>query len=281
VRSSRVAMRAARGAGFAVLSVYLLFPLYWMVVSSLKSPGHVFEAPGTVSYLPSPPTLQSYVQVLRAGAFVLALRNSVIVAAGTLLFALGLGSVAAYAIARLHARGGRWMLGLVLATSMFPQIAVLGGMFAWLRTLQLYDTHAGLIVSYLTLTLPFTIWVMTSFMRALPADLEDAAALDGAGPVRTYWNVILPLSAPGLVSTGLLAFIAAWNEFLFALTFTTGPETRTVPVAIALFQGSTPHEIPWPEILAASVVVTLPLLVLVLILQRRLVEGLTAGAVKG
>lgn len=252
-----------------------------MIVSSLKSPGRVFEAPGTASYLPAPVTLESYAQVLRAGDFLRALRNSVVVAGGTLAAALGLGSIAAYALARLRVPGGRWILHLVLATSMFPQIAVLGGMFAWLRTLGLYDTHAGLILSYLTLTLPFTIWVMTSFMRSLPKDLEDAASLDGAGPVRTYWSIVLPLSAPGLVSTGLLAFIAAWNEFLFALTFTTGARTRTVPVAIALFQGATPHEIPWPEILAASVVVTLPLLVVVLVFQRRLVEGLTAGALKG
>ena len=281
MRARRLLGRAARGAGLLAAAAYLVFPLYWMVVSSLKAPSRIFQAPGTATYVPDPPTLESYAQVLRAGDFLLALRNSIVVAGGTLAVALALGSLAAFALGRLRARGSRWILGLVLATSMFPQIAVLGGMFAWLRTLRLYDTHAGLIVSYLTLTLPFTIWVMTSFMKALPRDLEDAAAMDGAGPLRTYWSVMMPLAAPGLVSTGLLAFIAAWNEFLFALTFTTGARTRTVPVAIALFQGATPHEIPWPEILAASVIVTLPLIVLVVIFQRRLVEGLTAGALKG
>jgi trehalose/maltose transport system permease protein len=267
--------------GMALLAGVLLFPLYWMAVTSLKSPDRVFEVPGQVSYLPLPPTLDSYARVLSTSSFLLALRNSVIVAGCTLLMALGLGSLAAYALARLPVRGGRIVMGMVLATSMFPHVSILGGMFAWLRTLGLYDSHAGLVLSYLTFTLPFSIWVMTSFFRALPRDLEDAAALDGAGPLRTYWTVMLPLAAPGLVSTGLLGFIAAWNEFLFALTFTTGSATRTVPVAIALFRGASPHELPWTEILAASAVVTLPLLVLVLAYQRRLVEGLTAGALKG
>ncbi|MFQ5601440.1 MAG: carbohydrate ABC transporter permease [Candidatus Krumholzibacteriia bacterium] len=268
-------------AGLALLACALLFPLFWMTVTSLKSAGRVFEVPGRVTYLPLPPTLESYARVLHTSSFLLALRNSALVAGGTLLVALGFGSLAAYALSRLRVRGGRILMGLMLSMSMFPHVAILGGMFAWLRTLGLYDTHAGLVLSYLTFTLPFTVWVMTSFFRLLPGDLEDAAALDGAGPLRTFWTVMLPLAAPGLVSTGLLGFIAAWNEFLFALTFTTGEATRTVPVAIALFRGASQHEIPWTEILAASVVVTLPLLVLVLTFQRRLVEGLTAGALKG
>ncbi|UCE04252.1 MAG: carbohydrate ABC transporter permease [Candidatus Latescibacterota bacterium] len=252
-----------------------------MIAISLQSPDRVFETPGRVDYVPWPPDVHSYARVLGTTSFLLALRNSCIVAGGTLTLALALGSMAAYALARLGVRGRRVMLALLLAMSMFPQIAILGGLFAWLRTLGLFDTHAGLILSYQTVVLPFTVWVMHTFFKLLPPDLEDAAALDGAGPLRTFWSVVLPLAAPGLVSTGLLGFIAAWNEFLFALTFTTGETTRTVPVAIALFRGASPHEIPWTEILAASVVVSVPLLGLVLFFQRRLVEGLTAGAIKG
>jgi trehalose/maltose transport system permease protein len=173
------------------------------------------------------------------------------------------------------------MLFGILSVSMFPQIAVLSGMFELVRLLGLYNTLTGLILSYLVLTLPFTAWVLTAFMRELPRELEEAAIVDGASPWRILTRVFLPVMGPALAATGLLAFIVAWNEFLFALTFTLSTEKRTVPVAIALITGASAYELPWGRIMAASVIVTVPLIVLVLVLQRRIVSGLTAGAVKG
>jgi trehalose/maltose transport system permease protein len=163
---------------------------------------------------------------------------------------------------------------------MFPQIAVLSGMFELIRTLGLYNNLLSLSLSYLIFTLPFTVWVLTTFMRELPKELEEAAIIDGAGPLTIMLRIFLPLMGPALAATGLLAFIAAWNEFLFALTFTLTSDMRTVPVAIALISGASSHELPWGNIMAASVIVTVPLIVLVLIFQRRIVSGLTAGAVK-
>jgi trehalose/maltose transport system permease protein len=165
--------------------------------------------------------------------------------------------------------------------TMFPQIAVLGGLFMLLRQAGLFNTHLGLILSYLLFTLPFTVWVLVGYFKGLPRELEEAAYVDGATPLQTLVRIMLPLTGPGLVTTGLLAFIAAWNEYLFALTFTVGDKVKTVPPAIASFGGATPFEIPWGSIMAASVVVTVPLVVLVLIFQQRIVAGLTAGAVKG
>jgi trehalose/maltose transport system permease protein len=169
----------------------------------------------------------------------------------------------------------------ILGVSMFPQISVLGGMFLLIRTLGLSNSWWGLILSYMIFTLPFTIWILTSFVREIPGELEEAALMDGAGVLRTLRSVLLPVMAPGLVTAGLLAFIQAWNEFLFALTFTVDNTSRTVPVAIALFSGASTHELPWAQIMAASVIVTIPLLVLVLVFQNRIISGLTAGAVKG
>jgi trehalose/maltose transport system permease protein len=169
----------------------------------------------------------------------------------------------------------------ILAVSMFPQVAVLSGMFELIRSLGLYNTLPGLILANLMLTLPFTIWVLTTFMRELPKEIEEAAYVDGATPWIVVRRVFLPLMAPAAVTTGLLAFIVSWNEFLFALTFTLTNERRTVPPAIALMTGSTAYELPWGTIMAASVIVTVPIIILVLVFQRKIVAGLTAGAVKG
>ena len=191
------------------------------------------------------------------------------------------GRAHAGALGRVQFAGRRLLLFTILGVSMFPQIAVLSGMFELVRALGLYNTLGALILSYLIFTLPFTVWVLTTFMRELPKEIEEAAIVDGAKPFTIVTRVFLPLMGPALATTGLLAFIAAWNEFLFALTFTLSTEMRTVPVAIALISGASAHELPWGNIMAASVVVTVPLLVLVLIFQRRIVSGLTAGAVKG
>jgi trehalose/maltose transport system permease protein len=178
-------------------------------------------------------------------------------------------------------RGRGLLLLTILAVSMFPQVAVLSGMFELVRSLGLYNNLLSLVLSYMIMTLPFTVWVLTTFMRDLPKELEESAIIDGATPWIIITRIFMPLMWPALVTTGLLAFIAAWNEFLFALTFTLTNEQRTVPVAIALISGASSYELPWANIMAASVIVTIPLVILVLIFQRRIVSGLTAGAVKG
>ena len=177
--------------------------------------------------------------------------------------------------------GKSTLLLAILAVSMFPQVAVLSGMFELMQALGLYNRSIGLVLPYTVFTLPFTVWMLTTFMRGLPKELEEAAIMDGCGPLRIIFQVFMPLLAPALVSTGLLAFIGAWNEFLFALTFMTDDFQRTVPVGISMISGATAYEIPWGSIMAASVIVTVPLVVLVLVFQQKIVSGLTAGAVKG
>jgi trehalose/maltose transport system permease protein len=225
--------------------------------------------------------LENYAAVFRDQPFARTIVNSLVVAALATTVSLLLAASAAYALSRIRFRGRAAVLLAILSVSMFPQIAVLSGMFELVRALGLYNSLAGLVLSYLILTLPFTTWVLTAFMRELPVELEEAAIVDGASPARILVGIFLPLMAPALAATGLLAFILAWNEFLFALTFTLSPEQRTVPVAIALISGASAYELPWGQVMAASVIVTLPLIALVLLLQRRIVAGLTAGAVKG
>ena len=194
---------------------------------------------------------------------------------------LFLGVTGAYALGRIAFRGRGMLLVTILAVSMFPQVAVLSGMFELIKLAGLYNHLPGLVLANMILTLPFTVWVLTTFMKELPKEIEEAAIVDGATPFLIIRRVFLPLLWPALVTTGLLAFIASWNEFLFALTFTLSNEQRTVPVAIALISGATKYDLPWGNIMAASVTVTLPLIALVLVFQRKIVAGLTAGAVKG
>jgi trehalose/maltose transport system permease protein len=271
--------RALYVAGLVVVLVYTLFPFYWAVNGSLQPSARLFAIPA--DYLPWPPTLDSYRDVLENAVFLKSLRNSVIVAASVTLLALICGSLAAYALGRLRMRGGRVALGMILAMTMFPQIAVLGAVHSIITWLGLYNTLAGLVLSYMLFTLPLTVWVLAGFFRALPRELEESAYVDGAGPLQTFWYVMLPLAAPGMAATGLLAFIAAWNEYLFALSLTITDDARTVPVVIANLSGATLHETPWGAIMAGCVIVTVPLVILVMVFQRRIVEGLTAGAVKG
>jgi trehalose/maltose transport system permease protein len=207
--------------------------------------------------------------------------NSAIVAAVTTAICLLIGSLAACALARYRMRGRGVLLALILAMTMFPQISVVGAVYTVISNLGLHNRLGGLILSYLLFTLPFTVWVLTNFFRSLPRELEESAYVDGAGPWQAYWRILLPLAAPGMATTGLLAFIASWNEYLFALSLTVTDAAWTVPVAIANFSGLSLHETPWGPIMAASVLVTLPLVLLVLIFQQRIVEGMTAGAVKG
>jgi trehalose/maltose transport system permease protein len=257
---------------------YTVFPFVWAVISSIKPNAELFKTP--VIYWPSQLNWTFYQYVLDNGDFLRALRNSVIVSFSTVAISLVLGSLCAYAIGRLKFRGRIPVMYLILSMTMFPQIAILGSLFQMISAAGLFDRLPALIIAYLTFTLPFTVWVLANFFKAMPGELEEAALVDGATPFQAFVRILLPLAAPGLVTTGLLAFIAAWNEYLYALTFTQ-TRARTVQPAIASFTGNTQFELPWGNILAASVLVTLPLVVLVLIFQRKILAGLTAGAVKG
>jgi trehalose/maltose transport system permease protein len=273
------ALLARAGFWLLVLAIaaYALFPFYYAVVTSLRSGSALF----TVAWLPEDFDISNYVAVFERQPFGRNILNSILVAAGVVTISLGLAATAAYAFGRVAFRGRGLLLLTILAVSMFPQVAVLSGMFELIRLLGLYNSLPGLILANLMLTLPFTVWVLTVFMRELPRELEESALIDGATHFDILWRVFLPLMAPAAVTTGLLAFVVAWNEFLFALTFTLTDENRTVPVAIALMSGATAFELPWGMIMAASVIVTVPVVILVLVFQRRIAAGLTAGAVKG
>jgi len=260
-----------------VVAAFLLFPFYYAVVSSLREGTALFDP----SLWPSDPTLANYRAVMTEQPFARNILNSLIVAVSVVVLSLGLAVFASYAFGRARFAGRRLLLYTILGVSMFPQVAVLSGLFEIVRLFGLYNSLLSLIFSYMIFTLPFTVWVLTSFMRDLPVEIEEAAIMDGASSWTIVTRVFLPLLAPALVTTGLLAFIAAWNEFLFALSFTLTNDQRTVPVAIALLTGASQYELPWGNIMAASVIVTLPLIALVLVFQRKLVAGLTAGAVKG
>lgn len=270
----------------AIIALYLLFPFYWAINSSLKSENQLSMTPAT--FVPrSPatqefaPTFQNYLAVFENQNFRRGLVNSTIVAVTTTVLALVVGAFAAFALGKLRFRGKTPSLYLILSMTMFPQVAVLTGLYAVIRALSI-PAIPSMILSYMLFTLPFTAWVLTSFFQGLPSELMQSAQVDGATPFQTFYKILLPLTLPALVTTGLLAFINAWNEYLFALTFTTiQTNARTVPVIIALFTGQISRQEPFGEIMAAAVLVTIPLLVLVLIFQNKIVEGLTAGAVKG
>ena len=269
----------------AVILVYTLFPFYWAIVSSLSPDADLFNTPAR--YWPAKIDWSHYQYVLQNNDFMKALLNSAIVSVSTVVISLALGAFAAYALGRFQFRGRTIALYLILSMTMFPAVAILGSLFLMVRgdwflhTPNLYNTKTALVVTYLTFTLPFTVWVLTNFFKAMPGELEEAALVDGASPFRVFWQILLPLALPGLVTTGLLAFIAAWNEFLYALTFTNDNSARTVQVAIANFSGRTQYELPYGNKMAAAVLVTLPLIALVLIFQRKILAGLTSGAVKG
>jgi trehalose/maltose transport system permease protein len=260
-----------------VIVVFAVFPFYYAIVTSFTTGTELFK----VNYWPKSFSLANYETVLGGRNFIRSIGNSIFIATTTVVFALFLAVTASYALARVRFRGRGLLLMMILAVSMFPQIAVLAGLFELVRFLGIFNTPWAMIMSYVIFTLPFTVWVLTTFMRDLPVEIEEAAIVDGATPWIIISKVFLPLLWPALVTTGLLAFIGAWNEFLFALTFTSSETTRTVPVAIGLLSGATQQEIPWGPIMAASVIVTVPLIILVLIFQRKIVAGLTAGGVKG
>lgn len=269
----------ARAGYWTAASVFIfvsVFPLLYAVSSSLKQGTGLFSP----ALWPSAPTLANYTSVFADQPFGANLLNSLLVASSVVIVSLALSLMAAWALGRVRFRGRGTLLLLILSMSMFPQVAVLSGMFELVRYFGLYDTLGALVLADLMLTLPFTVWVLVTFMRQLPHELEEAAMMDGIGVFTLIFRVFMPLLWPAVAATGLLAFIAAWNEFLFALTFTLSNEVRTVPVAIALISTSSGFELPWGKIMAASVVVTLPLVALVVYFQRLIVSGLSSGAVK-
>jgi ABC-type glycerol-3-phosphate transport system permease component len=247
----------------------ILLPLYWAAIASFTPESRLFAQPGLV---PDVFVLDHYRALFGGRDFWTPVRNSLVVAGATTAFCVALGAICAYALARLRFPGKAPILALVLAVSMFPQISIVSPLYLVLRELRLLNTYPGLILPYLTFAMPLTIWLLVGFFRQLPRDLEEAGLMDGAGRLRTLWEIILPLSWPG-------TFLYSWNEFLFALSFTLGPERHTVPVAITLFRGQ--YQVPWGEILAAAMVATVPVALLALAAQRRIIAGLTAGAVKG
>lgn len=254
-----------------------VFPLLYAVSTSLKQGIALFSPALWVDN----PTLANYANLFRQQSFGRNLLNSALVSAGVVALSLALSMLAAWSLGRVQFRGRGVLMLTILAASMFPQVAVLSGMYELVRWLGLYDTLGALLIADLVITLPFTVWVLVTFMSQLPKEVEEAAMMDGLGLFTLIFRIFMPLLWPAMVATGLLAFIAAWNEFLFALTFTISPEQRTVPVAIALVSGNSSYEVPWGSLMAASVIVTLPLVCMVVYFQRHIVAGLTAGSVKG
>ncbi|EJM99610.1 carbohydrate ABC transporter permease [Phyllobacterium sp. YR531] len=275
-RKLRFLKRAGLYFGVLMVLAYMLFPYYWAIISSTKTPENLYS----FSLLPSL-NFGNYISLFHNPIFIGAILNSAFVAFSSSLISLVVSILAAYALGRMNFRLSRMVLICVLMISVFPQVVVLSGMFEVIGWLGLYNRPTALVFSYLLLVLPFTTWVLTSFIRDLPQELEEAALIDGCSRFRILTHVLLPLMGPAIASTGLLAFILSWNEFLFALTFILTDENRTVPVAMGLLTGSSRYEYPFGQVMAASVTVTLPLLILVLIFQRKIVSGLTAGAVKG
>lgn len=267
-------LRALAVAVAAALVLAMLFPIAWMVVASLQGEADLFGSTATRTL-----SLEHYRALFDERGFLVPVRNSLVVAALTTAVTMPVAVLCAYALARLRFPGRGALLALVLSVAMFPQISIVPPLYLMLRALRLLDTFPGLVLPYVTFAAPLAIWLLSGFFRQLPPDLEEAAMIDGASRVRALRDVVVPVAAPGLASGAILTFLYAWNEFLFALSFTSGPERQTVPVAIALFRGR--YQVPWGQVLAATVVATIPVALLVLAFQRRIVAGLTAGASKG
>jgi len=264
-------------AGSLLAVCYALTPIAWIVSLSLKHPGDLSDN----RFWPQRITFEHYRAIFADAQFPAALWNSLGIALISTLLAVIIAMFAAYAVVRIKFSGRRLFLALALAIAMFPPVSIIGPLFNMWRLVGLYDTWPGLILPYITLTLPLAIWTLAAFFREIPWDLDKAARVDGATAFQSFSKVIVPLVAPGVFSAAILVFIFAWNDFLFALSLTSTNDARTVPAAIAFFTGSSRFEQPTGSIAAAAVVVTIPLIVVVLVFQRRIVAGLTAGAVKG
>lgn len=263
-----------------IIVVFCIAPLLWVFDEALKPAGDISASPPTL--LPSSITFDSFGNAFKDHpSFAGNIKNSVIIATSSTIISLVFGASAAYAIARLKFRGRGLLLSGVLAVTMFPPIAILGPLYVFFYNRGWIDTYQALIIPNVVFTLPLTIWILNTFFRELPRELEESAKVDGSGIISTFFIVILPLAAPGVFTAAILAFINAWNEFLFGVSFTTNDNVRPVTVGLTNFAGGASFIVPWGEIAAGAIVVTVPLIILVLILQRRIVAGLTAGAVKG
>jgi multiple sugar transport system permease protein len=265
----------------ALVLIFALIPVVWIISLSFKTPETVADG----RFLPAHWTLDNYKVLFEGGIsdspFLKPLINSIVIAVISTVIAIVLAAFAAYAIARLDFPGKGLILGGALAIAIFPTISIVGPLFNIWRSIGLFDTYPGLIIPYLTFALPLSIYILVAFFREIPWDLEDAAAVDGATPLQSFRKVILPLAAPGTFTAAILVFIFCWNEFLFAITLTSSNNARTVPAALAFFTGESQFTAPTGNIAAAGVVVTVPIILFVLLFQRRIVAGLTAGAVKG
>ena len=267
------------GVQAIIIVIWCLLPFYWMIVTSFRPVDHTFDT----NLLPIPFTWDNYATAFSTelGNHLLrAIGNSLIVGLTTVIVSLIFGVTAAYALARLEFRGKSMLAGIILGASMFPAVALLSPLFQLFTNIGWTGTYQVLIIPSISFALPLTVYTLTSFLREMPWDLEEAARIDGCTRLRAFWQVILPLAAPAVFTTAILAFIASWNEYLIASVLSTDA-TQMVTVAIAGFTGSQPHQEPYTAVMAAGTIVTLPLVVLVLILQRKIVAGLTAGGVKG
>jgi multiple sugar transport system permease protein len=262
-----------------VIVIYSFFPLAWMISLAFKPPSDIVS--GTPTFLPSAWSFDNFATVFSQSLFTSALLNSIGVALLATALSVVVAMFAAYAIARLAFPGKKLLLSMALGIAMFPQAALVGPLFDMWRSLGIYDTWIGLIIPYLTFALPLSIWTMSAFFRQIPWEMEQAAQVDGATSWQAFRKVIVPLAAPGVFTTAILTFFFCWNDFLFAISLTSTDRARTVPAALAFFQGASQFESSVPYVMAASVTVTIPVVILVLLFQRRIVAGLTSGAVKG
>jgi multiple sugar transport system permease protein len=272
---------AGRSTGWTVVNilvvVYALFPVLWILSLSLKPTSSVKDG----KLIPSQITFENYKGIFQGDIFTSALINSIGIGLITTVIAVVVGGMAAYAVARLAFPGKRLLIGVALLIAMFPQISLVTPIFNMWRSIGLFDTWPGLIIPYITFALPLAIYTLSAFFREIPWDLEKAAKMDGATPAQAFRKVIAPLAAPGIVTAAILVFIFAWNDLLLALSLTATQRAITAPVAIANFTGSSQFEEPTGSIAAGAMVITIPIIIFVLIFQRRIVAGLTSGAVKG
>ncbi|HET8656342.1 MAG TPA: carbohydrate ABC transporter permease [Longimicrobiaceae bacterium] len=271
--------RLGWGVANVLVILWALFPVWWIVALSFKAPAEIGTDGGAL--WPRAWTLRNYAGIFETTEFTRALLNSIGIAAISTAIAVVLATMAAYAVARLRFPGKRLLIGLSLLIAMFPQISLVSPLFDIERHLGIFDTWVGLIVPYMTFSLPLGIYILSAFFREIPWELERAARMDGATPFQAFRRVIVPLAAPGIFTTAILVFIFCWNDFLFAISLTSTTRARTVPAAIAFFTGSSQFEQPIGSIAAAAVVITVPVVLFVLLFQRRIVSGLTSGAVKG
>jgi multiple sugar transport system permease protein len=273
--------RSSARAGWLTANTLVILaaavPIWWLVALSFKDPATISSG----TFWPTKWTLDNYTGIFRTSLFTRALINSIGIALISTVLSVILGSMAAYAIARLDFPGKRFLIGASLMVAMFPPISLVSPLFNLWRVFGLFDTWPGLIIPYMTFSLPLSIYTLSAFFREIPWDLEKAAQMDGATPMQAFRKVIVPLAAPGVFTTAILVFIFAWNDFVFAISLTSTTRARTVPAAIAFFTGASQFETPIGSIAAAAVVITIPIIIMVMIFQRRIVAGLTAGAVKG